>query len=74
MGLGTSYTEAVALIATQILEFVRDGDKSVTELMDVGKQLLGRRQVLSSVPYLLDSVQCLLMRNPKWMIKLFPMK
>ncbi|KAE8664608.1 Urease [Hibiscus syriacus] len=56
-GLRLNYTEAVALIATQILEFVRDGDKSVAELMDIGKQLLGRRQVLSSVPYLLDSVQ-----------------
>lgn len=26
----------------KILEFVRDGDKSVAELMDIGKQLLGR--------------------------------
>ncbi|KAG8365929.1 hypothetical protein BUALT_Bualt17G0023100 [Buddleja alternifolia] len=40
-----------------ILEFVRNGDKSVAELMDLGRQLLGRRQVLPSVPYLLDSVQ-----------------
>ncbi|XP_028551318.1 urease-like [Dendrobium catenatum] len=47
-GLRLNYTEAVALIATQILEFVRDGDKTVTDLMDIGKQLLGRRQVLSS--------------------------
>ncbi|CAA7396406.1 unnamed protein product [Spirodela intermedia] len=56
-GLRLNYTEAVALIATQILEFVRDGDKSVAELMDIGKQLLGRRQVLRAVPYLLDMVQ-----------------
>ncbi|KAG6429300.1 hypothetical protein SASPL_107348 [Salvia splendens] len=42
---------------SQILEFVWDGDKSVVELMDLGRQLLGRRQVLPSVPYLLDSVQ-----------------
>ncbi|CAL5421178.1 unnamed protein product [Camellia sinensis] len=40
-GLRLNYTEAVALIATQILEFVRDGDKTVAELMDIGKQLLG---------------------------------
>ncbi|GJW29345.1 urease isoform X1, partial [Tanacetum coccineum] len=40
-----------------ILEFVHDGDKSVAELMDIGRQLFGRRQVLSTVPYLLDSVQ-----------------
>uniref|UniRef100_A0A1D1ZIH4 urease n=2 Tax=Anthurium amnicola TaxID=1678845 RepID=A0A1D1ZIH4_9ARAE len=56
-GLRLNYTEAVALIATQILEFVRDGDKSVAELMDIGKQLLGRRQVLPAVPHLLDIVQ-----------------
>ncbi|XP_073013004.1 urease [Typha latifolia] len=56
-GLRLNYTEAIALIATQILEFVRDGDKSVTVLMDMGKQLLGRRQVLSAVPHLLDTVQ-----------------
>ncbi|KAK8613866.1 hypothetical protein V6N13_101621 [Hibiscus sabdariffa] len=56
-GLKLNYAEAVALIATQVLEFVRDGEKSVAELMDIGKQLLGRRQVLSSVPHLLESVQ-----------------
>lgn len=41
-GIRLNYTEAVALIATQILEFVRDGDKSVAELMELGRQLLGR--------------------------------
>jgi urease len=41
-GIRLNYTEAVALIATQILEFIRDGDKSVAELMDIGRQLLGR--------------------------------
>ncbi|KAG0492808.1 hypothetical protein HPP92_006206, partial [Vanilla planifolia] len=56
-GLRLNYTEAVALIATQILEFIRDGDKCVTDLMDIGKQLLGRRQVLPAVPHLLDTVQ-----------------
>ncbi|KAL5827024.1 hypothetical protein ACOSQ3_018869 [Xanthoceras sorbifolium] len=56
-GLPLNYTEAVALIATQILEFVRDGDKTVAELMDLGKQLLGRRQVLPAVRHLLDTVQ-----------------
>ncbi|KAA8533279.1 hypothetical protein F0562_033188 [Nyssa sinensis] len=56
-GLRLNYTEAVALIATQILEFVRDGEKTVAELMDIGKQLLGRRQVLPAVPHILDTVQ-----------------
>ncbi|XP_057776932.1 urease [Salvia miltiorrhiza] len=56
-GLRLNHAEAVALIAAQILEFVRDGDKSVVELMDLGRQILGRRQVLPSVPYLLHAVQ-----------------
>ncbi|KAJ6793015.1 putative urease isoform X1 [Iris pallida] len=56
-GIRLNYTEAVALIATQTLEFIRDGDKTVTELMDIGKQLLGRRQVLPAVPHLLETVQ-----------------
>lgn len=56
-GLRLNHAEAAALIATQILEFVRDGDKSVAELMDLGRQLLGRRQVLPSVSHLLDTVQ-----------------
>ncbi|KAG9447204.1 hypothetical protein H6P81_013332 [Aristolochia fimbriata] len=56
-GLKLNYAEAVALIATQMLEFIRDGDKSVAELVDIGKQLLGRNQVLSAVPFLLDTVQ-----------------
>ncbi|KAK9276387.1 hypothetical protein L1049_005920 [Liquidambar formosana] len=56
-GLRLNYTEAVALIATQILEFVRDGKKTVADLMDIGRQLLGRRQVLPAVPHLLHSVQ-----------------
>ncbi|KAL0364302.1 UNVERIFIED_CONTAM: Urease [Sesamum angustifolium] len=56
-GLRLNHAEAAALIATQILEFVRDGNKTVAELMDLGRQLLGRRQVLPAVPYLLYSVQ-----------------
>ncbi|XP_022151813.1 urease isoform X2 [Momordica charantia] len=56
-GLRLNYTEAVALIATQILEFARNGDQSVAQLMDLGRKLLGRRQVLPAVPHLVDFVQ-----------------
>uniref|UniRef100_A0A803L145 Urease n=1 Tax=Chenopodium quinoa TaxID=63459 RepID=A0A803L145_CHEQI len=56
-GLRLNYTEAVAVIATQILSFVRVGNKSVAELMDIGKQLLGRRQVLPAVVHILHTVQ-----------------
>ncbi len=34
-GLRLNYPESVALIATQLLEFIRDG-RSVAELMDLG--------------------------------------
>jgi urease subunit gamma/beta len=55
-GLRLNYPEAVALIATQLLEFVRDG-KSVSELMDVGRQLLGTEDVLDGVASMIDEVQ-----------------
>src|SRR5215204_5680677 len=55
-GLRLNYVEAVALIATQLLEFIRDG-RSVAELMDVGRQLLGRSDVLDGVPEMIDEVQ-----------------
>lgn len=51
-----NHPEAVALIATQILEFIRDG-RSVAELMDVGRQLLGRAEVMPHVPEMVAEVQ-----------------
>src|SRR5580704_17318194 len=47
-GLRLNYPEAVALIATQVLEFIRDG-RSVAELMDLGRRLLGRADVMDQV-------------------------
>ena len=55
-GLRLNYPESVALIATQVLEFIRDGD-SVAELMDKGKRLLGYGEVLPQVPELMHEVQ-----------------
>lgn len=55
-GLRLNHPESVALIATQLLEFIRDG-RSVSELMDVGRQFLGRRQVLPGVPEMIAEVQ-----------------
>jgi urease subunit gamma/beta len=56
-GLRLNYPEAVALIASQLLEHIRDGDRDVAELMDLGKHFLGRRQVLPGVPHLVREVQ-----------------
>ena len=55
-GVRLNYPECVALIATQILEFIRDG-RSVAELMDLGRRLLGRMQVMPGVPEMVYEVQ-----------------
>src|SRR5213079_1400329 len=55
-GLRLNHPEAVALIATQLLEFIRDG-KSVAELMDLGRKFLGRNQVMPGVPEMIYDVQ-----------------
>lgn len=55
-GLCLNYPESVALIATQLLEFIRDGH-SVAELMSLGKKFLGRNQVMSGVPEMIAEVQ-----------------
>ena len=55
-GLRLNYVEAVALIATQLLEFIRDGH-SVATLMDLGRRILGREDVLEGVAAMIDEVQ-----------------
>src|SRR5260370_41770366 len=55
-GRRLNYPEAVALISAQLLEFIRDG-RSVAELMDLGRRILGRAQVRAGVPELLAEVQ-----------------
>jgi urease subunit gamma/beta len=55
-GLRLNYPEAVALISTQVLEFIRDG-RSVAELMDIGRQLLGRADVMDHVAEMIVEVQ-----------------
>ncbi|KAJ3554541.1 hypothetical protein NM688_g3056 [Phlebia brevispora] len=56
-GLRLNQTEAVALIASQLQERIRDGTYSVADLMQYGKSLLGRRHVLPGVPTLLHEIQ-----------------
>jgi urease subunit gamma/beta len=55
-GVRLNHPEAVALIATQLLEFIRDG-RTVAELMDLGRQLLGRDDVMEGVADLIEDVQ-----------------
>ena len=56
-GVQLNQTEAIALIATQLQERIRDGKHSVAELMQHGKTLLGRRHVLPGVSALLHEIQ-----------------
>ena len=55
-GVRLNPPEAVSLIATVVMELIRDG-KRVAECMDLGRTLLGRRQVLPGVPEMIHDVQ-----------------
>ncbi len=55
-GLRLNHPEAVGLIAAQLLELIRDG-RSVAELMDLGRRLLGRAEVMDGVPEMIAEVQ-----------------
>ncbi|KAG6876855.1 Urease, partial [Termitomyces sp. T159_Od127] len=50
-------SEAIALIASQLQERIRDGAHSVAELMQHGKTILGRRHVLPGVPTQIHNIQ-----------------
>lgn len=56
-GLVLNYTEAMALIAAQLQEFIRDGNASVSELMNRGKQILGLQDVMPGVADMIHEVQ-----------------
>ncbi|MBK6662831.1 MAG: urease subunit gamma [Thermoflexaceae bacterium] len=55
-GLRLNYPEAVATIASGLLEAARDG-KSVAQLMAMQGVFLSREDVLEGVPDMIDSVQ-----------------
>lgn len=55
-GLRLNYPEAVALVATQILELIREG-RSVADLMDLGRRILGRVHVMDGVAEMIVEVQ-----------------
>ena len=55
-GLRLNYPEAVALISLEIMEGARDG-RSVAELMQLGRTVLTRDQVMDGVAELVDEVQ-----------------
>lgn len=55
-GLRLNHPESVALIATQMLEFIRDG-RTVSEVLDIAHQLLGYNDVMEGVPAMIGEVR-----------------
>ena len=55
-GLRLNYPEAVALLSSFVLEGARDG-RTVVELMEDGRAVLARDDVMDGVPELLHEVQ-----------------
>lgn len=56
-GVLLNHPEAVALLSCWVIERARDGDASVEQLMDDGRRVLTRAQLMPGVPELLDKVQ-----------------
>lgn len=55
-GLALNYPEAIAYISAALLEGARDG-RSVAELMDFGRTLLRREDVMDGVAEMIHEVQ-----------------
>jgi len=55
-GVKLNYSEAIALITEAILEGARDG-KSVADLMEFGRTIVSRDDVMPGVPDMVPSVQ-----------------
>jgi urease subunit gamma len=55
-GVKLNYPEAVAYISAALLEGARDG-RTVAELMNYGRTLLSRDEVMEGVPELIAEVQ-----------------
>jgi urease subunit gamma len=55
-GVRLNHPEAIAIISSFVLEGARDG-ASVAELMDRGRTVLGRDDVMDGIPEMLHEVQ-----------------
>jgi urease subunit gamma len=55
-GVVLNHPEATAIITSFVLEGARDG-RSVPDLMDAGRHVLAREQVMAGVPEMLEEVQ-----------------
>jgi urease subunit gamma len=55
-GLRLNFPESIALISAALLEAARDG-KSVADVIELGKQVLTRDEVMDGVPEMVTLVQ-----------------
>jgi len=55
-GLKLNYPEAIALITAEVLEGIRDG-RGVAELMQFGRTILTRAEVMDGVPEMIHDIQ-----------------
>ncbi|TVZ41234.1 urease subunit gamma/urease subunit gamma/beta [Alteromonadaceae bacterium 2753L.S.0a.02] len=55
-GLKLNYPEAIALISAEVMEGAREG-KSVAELMDYGRTILSRDDVMEGIAEMIHDVQ-----------------
>jgi urease subunit gamma len=55
-GLRLNHPESIAIIASFVLEGARDG-RTVAELMQAGREVLSRDDVMDGVPEMIESVQ-----------------
>lgn len=55
-GLRLNYPESVALLTSWVMEGARDG-RTVAELMDAGRRVLTRSDVMDGVPAMITDIQ-----------------
>lgn len=55
-GLALNHPEAVAILTSFVLEGARDG-RSVADLMEAGRRVLSREEVMEGVPEMIPEVQ-----------------
>lgn len=56
-GLKLNYVEAVAYLVSTMQEWARDGDKTVTEIMNLGTEILTEEDVMEGVADMVSNVQ-----------------
>ena len=56
-GIKLNYVESIALISMEIMELAREGNKSVAELMQQGREILKADEVMEGVASMVNEVQ-----------------